>query len=49
MGSMGFDTTKNAHIGRRSRESTAVDATEEECVREMARCLRETSEGRTPK
>ena len=35
-----FDTTEKAHIGRRSREWTAVGQTEVECVREMARCLR---------
>jgi hypothetical protein len=28
---------------------TAVGQTEEECIREMARCLREISEGRVPK
>ncbi len=44
-----FDTTEKAHIGRRSREWTAVAQTEVECVREMARCLREISEGRVPK
>jgi hypothetical protein len=44
-----FDTTEQAHIGRRSREWTAVGQTEEEWVREMARCLREVREGRVPK
>ncbi len=44
-----FDTTEKAHIGRRSREWTSVGNTEEECVREMARCLREMGEGRMPK
>jgi len=44
-----FDTTEKAHVGRRSREWTAVGQTEAECVREMARCLREISEGRVPK
>jgi len=44
-----FDTTEKAHIGQRSREWTAVGNTEIECVREMARCLREISEGRAPK
>jgi len=43
-----FDTTEKAHIGRRSREWTAVGDTEAECVREMARCLREIGGGRTP-
>jgi len=44
-----FDTTEKAHIGRRSREWTAVGYTEDECVREMARCLRLISEGKVPK
>lgn len=43
-----FDTTEKAQIGRRSREWTAVAESEEAVVREMARCLREISEGRTP-
>jgi len=34
-----FDTREKAHIGRRSREWTAVGPTEEGVVREMARCL----------
>lgn len=33
-----FDSTEKAHIGRRSREWTAVAPTEERVVREMARC-----------
>ena len=41
-----FDTTEKAAVGRRSREWTAVGQTEVECVREMARCLREIGEGR---
>lgn len=44
-----FDPTEKAHNGRRSREWTAVGQTEEGCIREMARCLREISEGRVPK
>lgn len=44
-----LDTTEKAHIGKRSREWTAVGQTEVECVREMARCLREISEGGVPK
>ena len=31
-----FDRTERAHIGRRSREWTAVGQTEEECIRQMA-------------
>lgn len=31
-----FDTTETAHIGRRSREWSAVGQTEDECVREMS-------------
>lgn len=45
----GYDTTEKAHIGRRSREWTAVGQTEVECVREMARSLREIGNGRVPK
>ena len=44
-----FDTSDVISRGRRSREWTAVGQTEAECVREMARCLREISEGRVPK
>lgn len=40
-----FDTTERAAIGKRSREWTAVGQTEVECVREMARCLRESEWG----
>ena len=35
-----FDTRERAKAGHRSREWTAVAATELEVVREMARCLR---------
>ena len=34
--------------GRPRKEWTAVGATEVECVREMARCLRQLGEGRWP-
>ena len=44
-----FDQTEKAHIGRRSREWTAVRQTEQECIREMARCLREIGAGRVPR
>jgi len=44
-----FDQTEKAHIGKRSREWTAVGKTEVECVREMARCLREVGAGRVPR
>ena len=44
-----FDQREKAHIGKRSREWTAVGQTEEGVVREMARCLREIGEGRAPK
>lgn len=43
-----FDQTEKAAIGRRSREWTAQANSEVECVREMARCLREIGEGRVP-
>ncbi len=43
-----FDRREKAHIGRRSREWTAVAPTEEGVVREMARCLREITSGRVP-
>jgi len=44
-----FDPKERAQMGRRSREWTAVGQTEVECVREMARCLREIGEGKVPK
>jgi hypothetical protein len=44
-----FDQTEKAHIGRRSREWTAAGETEVECVRGMARCLKEIGEERVPK
>lgn len=43
-----YDTTEKARIGKRSREWTAVGMTQAECVREMARCLREIRAGRVP-
>jgi hypothetical protein len=44
-----FDPFVKQKLGKRSREWTAVGNTEAECIREMARCLREISEGRWPK
>jgi hypothetical protein len=44
-----WDTTERVKVGKRSREWTAVGPTEVEVVQEMARCLREISEGRVPK
>lgn len=44
-----YDTREKAHIGRRSREWTAVAPTETMVVLEMARCLREIAAGRVPK
>ena len=44
-----FDQTEKPKVGNRSREWTAVGQTEAECIREMARCLREISAGRVPK
>jgi hypothetical protein len=44
-----FDTTERPNVDRRSREWTAVGETEVACLREMARCLREISEGRMEK
>ncbi len=43
-----FDLTERAKVGRRQREWTAIGETEVECVRAMARCLREIREGRVP-
>ncbi len=43
-----FDTREKAHIGKRSREWTAVAPTEEGVVREMARCLRDIAAGWVP-
>jgi hypothetical protein len=44
-----FDTTERAHIGRRSREWTALAPSEAGVVREMARCLLEIAAGRPPR
>ena len=44
-----YDTTEKAQVGRRTREWTAVGATEAECLLEMARCLREIGLGRVPR
>ena len=43
-----FDPSERAVAGVRSREWTAVAATELEVVRELARCLRLIREGRVP-
>ena len=42
-----FDTSERAHTGKRPRERTVVAQTEEECIREMARCLREIGRARS--
>ena len=44
-----FDPSERPSVGLRSREWTAVGATELEVVVEMARCLREINEGRAPR
>ncbi len=44
-----FDPSERAVVGVRKREWTAVAPTELGVVREMARCLRERGEGRTPR
>ena len=43
-----FDTRERPKAGHRSREWTAVAASELEVVREMARCLRLIGEGEWP-
>ena len=43
------DPSERLKVGIRSREWTAVAATEEAVVREMARCLAEIVEGRAPR
>ncbi len=45
----GWDRKEVATVGVRSREWTAIGATEVDCLLEMARCLRELSAGRVPK
>jgi hypothetical protein len=44
-----YDLREGPKFGKRSREWSAVGPTEVECVREMARCLREIREGRYPR
>jgi hypothetical protein len=44
-----YDGRETPKVGKRSREWTAIGRTEVERVREMARCLREVSEGRVPR
>jgi hypothetical protein len=43
-----FDTTEWAPSGVRTRERTATGSTEDECLREMARCLRELGRKKLP-
>ncbi len=43
-----FDPSERPVVGLRSREWTAVGATEVEAVAEMTRCLRAISAGRAP-
>ena len=43
-----FDPRERAQVGHRSREWTAVAATELEVIRELARCLHLIREGRVP-
>ncbi len=44
-----FDPSERPVVGLRSREWTAVGASEREVLVEMARCLRELGRGRAPK
>jgi hypothetical protein len=44
-----FDPSEVAKVGVREREWTAIGATELECLREMARCLRELGDGWVPR
>ena len=44
-----FDQRERAVNGARSRERSAIGATEVECLLEMARCLRELGAGRVPR
>ncbi len=44
-----YDPSERPKVGLRSREWTAVATSEEGVVSEMARCLREISEGRVAK
>jgi hypothetical protein len=43
-----FDLRERAQAGHRSREWTAVAATELDVLRELTRCLRELRHGRWP-
>ncbi len=43
-----YDPSERPRVGLRRRERTAVAATEEGAVLEMARCLREIAAGRVP-
>jgi hypothetical protein len=43
-----FDSFEVPKVGVRSKEWTAIGATEVECLVEMARCLRELDAGRVP-
>ena len=44
-----FDPSERAVVGIRQREWTAIAESEVAVVREMARCLREITDGRVPK
>jgi hypothetical protein len=44
-----FDPREVAKVGARSRQWTAIGATEVEVLVEMARCLREINAGRAPR
>ncbi len=44
-----YDPAERPRVGLRRREWTAVAATEEGVLGEMARCLREIAAGRVPK
>jgi hypothetical protein len=44
-----FDPAERPVMGHRRREWTAIAQTEEDVVREMARCLSELGAGRVPK
>ncbi len=44
-----FDSFEVAKVGVRSKEWTAIGATEVECLVETARCLLEISAGRVPR
>ncbi len=43
-----YDPSERPRVGLRRREWTAVAATEEDVVLEMARCLGEITSGRVP-